>query len=294
MQPPSVPKPATLRKRYGLRAWRGIGQHFLTDPQLLDKIAACADIHENSTVIEIGMGPGYLTAQLLAAQPRLLITIEMDQRFFDLHQEVFRGQDKLAVHYGNALDLDFGQVLERSGAADTDDLLIVGNIPYQITSPLLFKIWQGKPVPRKVVFTMQREVAERLTCGPGTKNFGVLTIKADYYCTSRIEFEIGSKQFVPPPKVDSAVVSLTPHARTRYSGETEQKYFALINSAFAQRRKTIVNTLLGSPPFPIEKDGLLAALEECGIDPGVRAETIAVEKFQQLFDNLNRLSAPSS
>ena len=283
MQPPFVPPANQLRRQFDLRARRGIGQHFLDNAKILKRIVRCAEIENTTTVIEIGMGPGYLTAQLLGAAPKRLIALEMDERFIPIHQRFFNNIQALQIEYGDALKMDFTKLLQDND--DAKDQVIIGNIPYQITSPLLFKIWESGISARKVVFMMQKEVAERMISKPG-KSEGVLSLKTSYFCEAKIEFEVDRKSFLPPPRVDSAVVSLQPHTTLKYQSDQQKKFFSLINGAFSQKRKTIVNSLTNSPPFPIEKAILLDALEKCAIDPQIRAEKLNLEKFHQLFQEL--------
>ena len=170
-------------------------------------------------------------------------------------------------------------------------MICIGNIPYQITSPLLFKIWEEALTFRKTVLTVQKEVAERLLAQPGGKTFGLLTLKAQYFSEPKIEFEVPRQRFQPPPRVDSAVVSFKPLPRC-YPPEREQRFFALLNGAFSQRRKTIINSIVGSPQFAVNKTDLLSALEACGMDPKGRAETFPLEDYHALFEALEPIAPP--
>ncbi|MBN1517252.1 ribosomal RNA small subunit methyltransferase A [Candidatus Sumerlaeota bacterium] len=284
MKLPRVPSPSTIRRDYDLRARTGIGQHFLARNEILQKIAHAAKIRaDESTVIEIGMGPGYLTAHLIAEEPRRLIALEMERRFSNLIDSVFGEFSNMCVEYGDALKQDFAALVRADGAETERDLVIVGNIPYQITSPLLFKIWECGLPWRRAVLMVQKEMAERLTAERGTGDHGILTLKGRYFAETDILFDVGRRAFDPPPRVDSAVIVMTPREDQPYDETTRQRFFTLINGAFAQKRKTIVNSLCGSPPFPIEKEQLLAALERCGIDPQARAQTLTLDDFQRLF-----------
>lgn len=297
MKAPKIPAPSQIRKYFALRARTAIGQHFLSNGEILGRIADCAGIGPRTVLLEIGMGPGYLTGQLLAREPRRVVALEMDERFEGLTAPIFAPFENLQVVYGDALKQDWAELLapwlgggaagENEGEGEgKDDLVVIGNIPYQITSPLLFKLWESGLRYRRAVLLVQKEFAERMASDPGRKQYGVMTLKAAYFGETRIRFAVGPKRFDPPPRVESSVIEHIRHPEDRYDSERRARYFKFINGCFSQKRKTLVNSLIGSPPFPIEKPLLLDALDRVGVMPESRAEMLPIETFYELFETI--------
>ncbi|MBY0267798.1 MAG: 16S rRNA (adenine(1518)-N(6)/adenine(1519)-N(6))-dimethyltransferase RsmA [Burkholderiales bacterium] len=247
-------------------ARKRFGQNFLIDDGVIDGIMAAVSPRRGDCVIEIGPGLGALTVPLLARLDHLHV-VEIDR---DLIARL-RGQwpaERLTVHEGDVLDFDFSTI----GQA----LRIVGNLPYNISTPLLFHLAGHAPLIRDIHVMLQKEVVERMVAAPGDSEFSRLSVMLQYRFDMEMLIEVPPESFDPAPKVDSAVVRLTPHAVLPHPARDETVFSEVVSRAFAQRRKTLRNTLKG-----LVDDALLAQL---GIDPGVRAQALAVADFVRIAD----------
>jgi len=247
-----------------IKAW---GQHFLTDPAIAARIVAEAGIEPGEEVWEIGPGTGILSQELISAGARLT-AFELDKRFAQVLKDRFR--DALHLVLQDILTVDWSMTLE--GFPGT--LKLVANIPYQITSPLLGKLEQWHHKFSRCVIMVQKEVAERLGAVPGTKAYGVMTLRLKRVFDVQTLFEVGRENFDPIPKVDSAVISLSPRLNPPAISD-EKKYLALINLDFAHRRKTLRNNLAAR----LDKTHLSVLESRSGIDLDRRGETLCEEEF---------------
>jgi 16S rRNA (adenine1518-N6/adenine1519-N6)-dimethyltransferase len=274
----SLPSLREVIERYGLRADRRLGQHFLLETNLLGKIARSAGELAGRTVLEVGPGPGGLTRALLAAGCARLVAIERDPRCVlalrDLEQ-VAGG--RLRLIEGDALETDLD-------AALPGRFLIVANLPYNIATPLLVR-WLGHVMRIDgMILMFQREVALRLVASPGQKAYGRLSVLVQWLCTAEIAFHLPARAFVPPPQVASSVVRLWPRAEPLAPAERADLE-QVVAAAFAQRRKMLRQSLkvLGHPVKPL--------LEQAGLAPTARAEEIPVEGFCRLARTLRALTS---
>lgn len=276
--------PKILCHRQGLSPKKSLGQHFLTHPEPARRIVAALALTGTETVVEIGAGLGALTT-LLAAEARRVIALEIDLATAAvLGAEVLAGVANVEVVAADALAFDFTAAGEGGGGR----LVVAGNLPYQITSPLFFKLLTVKPVLSRLVFMVQREVGERLLALPGGKDYGILSVLLQYHFHLERLFSLGPGNFYPPPRVDSLVIKLTP--RTPEVPALEADHLArVVKLAFATRRKTLKNTLaarageVGATPAQV-----LATLKALDIDPQRRAETLTVADFVQVSNVLVR------
>jgi len=248
----------TPRKRFG--------QNFLHDARVLHAIVAAIAPRPGEHVVEIGPGLGALTRLLLAECGRLDV-VELDRDLVGHLRRQFAGEDRLRIHAGDALKFDF------SALAGEGPVRVVGNLPYNISTPLLFHLFEYSAFVSDMHFMLQKEVVDRLCAEPGGKDYGRLGVMASYYCAMEPLMEVGPESFNPPPKVVSAVVRLVPH-RTRPVALAPEVLGRVVAAAFSQRRKTLRNAL--STLFT--GDEIAAA----GIDPGARAETLALADFARL------------
>ncbi|MFN3883897.1 MAG: 16S rRNA (adenine(1518)-N(6)/adenine(1519)-N(6))-dimethyltransferase RsmA [Rhodocyclaceae bacterium] len=249
------------------------GQHFLVSPGIIRKIVAAIDPHPTDTVVEIGPGLGALTAPLLEKLDHLHV-IEIDRDLIARLQERFP-RERLTIHAGDALQFDFG-ALKREGPLE-----IVGNLPYNISSPLLFHLARFADTVAEMHFMLQKEVVDRMVAAPGSSAYGRLSVMLQYRFQMERLFLVPPGAFDPPPKVDSAVVRMIP--KKLGAGETahdEALFGRLVAAAFSQRRKMLRNTL--------KEFGGEALLAARGIDPTVRAETLAVIDYVRLANTLAR------
>lgn len=252
------------------RARKRFGQHFLHDRGVIERIIAAIGPQPGDHLVEIGPGLGALTAPLLARHGALDV-VELDRDVIPHLEQACAGKGELRVHNVDALKFDFSAL-----AAPGECLRVVGNLPYNISTPLIFHLLDDAAVIADMHFLLQKEVVGRLTAAPGGGDYGRLSVMVQYRCRAEGLFRVGPGAFSPPPKVDSAVVRLTPYAELPFPARDEQRLAELVNRAFSQRRKTLRNSLKQL----LDAEAIAAA----GIDPGERPEQVPVEGFVRLAD----------
>ena len=258
---------------------KSLGQNFLIDKQAVERITRMADLNSEDVVLEIGPGIGHLT-QAMLQKVKHVISIEIDQRLFPVLTGLFGGNKKLSLVHADILKVDLMKRFEELGIFPNK---VVANVPYYITTPILTHIVDSKVKFEKVLFTVQKEVAERYVAPPGNKTYGSISVVIQYWGNAKICGTVAPQCFFPIPKVASAVLSLDFHKEPIVGVANEELFFKLIKMAFSQRRKMLRNTLL-----PLEKEGynLKGAFENAGIDKTLRAERLSVEDFAKLSDAL--------
>jgi 16S rRNA (adenine1518-N6/adenine1519-N6)-dimethyltransferase len=250
-----------------------LGQNFLHDPQAIERIVAALGEIGSRTVIEIGPGRGAIT-ELLAARAGRLLAVELDAVLAgDLER---RFPEKLTVHGQDVLRFDFTKIAEEAG----EKLLVVGNLPYYITSPILLHLAEHAGAIERAVLMTQREVAERVTAEPGSREYGLLTVMMQLYGKTQPLFTLPPGAFAPPPEVYSTVFRWSFASRVAELGIEEQSFIALLKQAFQQKRKTLGNNLRAAG---YESAGVTRACEAAGIAPGLRAEALTLEQFAGLW-----------
>ncbi|KPK02203.1 MAG: hypothetical protein AMS20_12375 [Gemmatimonas sp. SG8_28] len=264
---------------------RRLGQHFLFDPTILDRIVDALEPTPDDVVLEIGPGRGTLTRRLVPRVSRV-VAIEADPALAGrLERESALG-DALTLVSGDALDVDWHRLVRDAGA---ERFKVVGNIPYYITSPLIERALRP-PLPQAVVFLVQREFADRLAAEPGSKVFGALTVGVQASATVERLFVVPAGAFRPPPKVESAVVRLVPLDRPLIAPAEHPAFRAFVQSLFSRRRKQLANALRLATGM--ERDGATQALVELGITPTARPEQVSVERIAALFRQLGPFVEP--
>lgn len=269
-----APLPPYPRKR--------LGQHFLIDPNLLRKIINLADLQPNDYVCEIGPGGGALT-RLLCQSAKQVLALEVDPRMVDFLKEEFAGCSNLEIQEHDALRYPFDQLPEPA--------VVVANLPYNISTPIMFRLLEARPKIRRMVLTVQLEVAKRLTAKPNTKDYGVLSVMAQRLADVRFGFPVSRKCFRPVPEVDSGVVRLDIRIPQLSSAQEADAFASVVRAAFGQRRKTLLNALRGAGFSLI---CLERAQERTGIMLTRRAETLSVGEFQHLSEALHDPTLPSA
>ena len=257
-----TPRPSELLRRHGLRPKKEWGQNFLGDARILDALAALAELRRGETVVELGAGLGRLTRALAATGARV-IAVERDRELVPILRAELPDVE-LAEADAKSFDL--------TAVARGQRIVVCGNLPYHLSSPILFHLLDQRSAVRRAVLLLQREVAERVAAAPGGRDYGLLSVLLQHVADARIGLEVDRHAFTPPPEVESSALVLdfllTPRAEVRDEG----RFRALVRAAFAQRRKTLWNALKRMP-------GAREALQRAGIDPQRRAETLSVAEF---------------
>ncbi|MBR2099713.1 MAG: 16S rRNA (adenine(1518)-N(6)/adenine(1519)-N(6))-dimethyltransferase RsmA [Eubacterium sp.] len=267
-----------LLKKYGFSFSKALGQNFLIDDEVCPRMAdeLCAD--EKTAVIEIGPGIGVLTKELCRVAGRV-IAIELDTRLYPVLEETLSDCNNFELVEGDALKFDLNKLIEEK-LCGYESIKVCANLPYYITSPLIMKLLEDRLPISEIVVMVQKEAAQRLCAEMGTRNSGAVTAAVKYYGESEVLFEVGRESFMPSPKVDSAVIKITLNGEHTYDVEDEKKLFSLIRAAFAQRRKTLVNSV--SATLNIPKSDIITALNSLSLDESIRAEKLTMEDFVDL------------
>ncbi len=274
-----------ILKKYGFSFKKSLGQNFLIDPNVLHNIVSHANLTKSSAAIEIGPGIGALTEHL-ARQAGQVVAFEIDQRLLPVLADTLSPYDNVEIVHSDILKANVSDMMQEK-LADFEDVMVVANLPYYVTTPILIKLLMEKLPIRGMVVMMQKEVADRITAKPSTKAYGSLSIAIQYYMKAEIAMTVPKTVFIPQPNVDSAVIKLTRHETAPVSVIDEDFLFTVSRASFAQRRKTILNNLQSQLLKGKEKKELiLTALEAAGVDPTRRGETLSIQEFGQLADLL--------
>ncbi|MDQ0430864.1 16S rRNA (adenine1518-N6/adenine1519-N6)-dimethyltransferase [Planomicrobium stackebrandtii] len=274
-----------IMAKYDLKVKKSLGQNFLIDPNILRKIVGQAKLTKNSAAIEIGPGIGALTEHL-AREAGKVLAFEIDQRLLPVLEDTLSPYDNISIVHADILKTDVQAAID-SELAGYDDIVVVANLPYYVTTPIILKLLLEKLPIRGMVVMLQKEVAERITAKPGTKAYGSLSIAIQYYTQAEMALTVPKSVFLPQPNVDSAVIRMTKREVPEVEVIDEDFFFSVTRGSFVQRRKTILNNLQVAMPLGKEKKELiLKALEEAGIDPTRRGETLTIKEFGLLADKL--------
>jgi len=270
-------------KKHNLRASKSLGQNFLTDKNIIDKIIKATQIGEDDTVIEIGPGTGALTAAA-AESARAVIAIEKDTHLIPILKEALSEYENVEIINGDILKEDINDLISRRGSGR--DIKIIGNLPYYITTPVIMKIAEEKTKAKSVTVMVQKEVADRIEAKPGTKAYGALTVAVNYYFIVSRVADVPNSVFIPKPNVDSAILLLTVRESPPINVPDEKLFFACIKAGFGQRRKTLLNSLTGV--YGLGRTEIAKALTAASIDPQGRAETLDIFEFGTLANNIHK------
>lgn len=274
-----------ILNKYGFSFKKSLGQNFLIDPNILRNIVSHADLTKESGAIEVGPGIGALTEHLARAAKKV-VSFEIDQRLLPVLEDTLSPYDNVKIVHSDVLKADVVKVIEEE-MPGIKDIMVVANLPYYVTTPILMKLLNDRLPIRGFVVMMQKEVADRISAKPGTKNYGSLSIAIQYYCTAEVAMIVPKTVFMPAPNVDSAVLRLIKHDEPPVKVIDEDFLFEVTRASFVQRRKTILNNLQTAlKEGKKNKDAILAALETAGIDPKRRGETLSIQEFGALADAL--------
>ncbi|MCZ8517538.1 16S rRNA (adenine(1518)-N(6)/adenine(1519)-N(6))-dimethyltransferase RsmA [Paenibacillus filicis] len=275
-----------LLRKHNLTLKKSLGQNFLVDPNILNKIVSAADLDASKGALEIGPGIGALTQQLAKIAGRV-VAVEIDQRLLPLLQETLEGYPQATVVLGDVLKVDL-RALIKEQFQGVSKISVVANLPYYVTTPILMKLLEEKLPLEHIVVMIQKEVADRMAAPPGGKDYGSLSIAVQYYCEPEIVTIVPHTVFIPQPNVDSAVIKLTVRERPPVEVEDEAFFFDVVQASFTQRRKTIYNNLAAKYFTKETKPQLEGLLHEAGIEPSRRGETLSMEEYARLSRVLAR------
>ena len=270
-----------ILQKYQFTFAKKFGQNFLIDSHVLEKIIAAAGVTKDDFVLEIGPGIGTMT-QYLAEAAREVVAVEIDDHLIPILQDTLSPYDNVTVLHEDILKVDINRLAqEKNGGAP---IKVVANLPYYITTPILMQLFESHVPLKSVTVMVQKEVAVRMQAGPGSKDYGALSLAVQYYADPYLAANVPPNCFMPRPNVGSAVITLTCHAVPPVQVADEALLFRLIRASFNQRRKTLVNGLTNAPDLPFPKEQVLEAVESLGKGAAVRGEALTLEEFAALTD----------
>ena len=270
-------------QKHGFAFQKKFGQNFLIDAHVLDKIIAAAGVTADDMVLEIGPGIGTMT-QYLAERARQVTAVEIDTNLIPILKETLSDYDNVTVINEDILKVDIKKLAEEYNGGKP--IKVVANLPYYITTPIIMGLFEsGVPIDNITVM-VQKEVADRMQVGPGSKDYGALSLAVQYYAEPYIVANVPPNCFIPRPNVGSAVIRLTRHQTPPVEVKDRELMFKLIRASFNQRRKTLLNGLNNSPELSFGKEQIAAAIEQLGVPAAVRGEALTLEQFARLSDLL--------
>ena len=270
-------------KKYEFCFQKKFGQNFLIDGHVLDKIIAGAGVTKDDMVLEIGPGIGPMT-QYLAEAAGKVVAVEIDRNLLPILQETLADYDNVKVIHADVLSLDLEKLVQEENGGRP--IKVVANLPYYITTPIIMALFEQHVPLANVTVMVQKEVAARMKSGPGSKDYGALSLAVQYYAEPYIVANVPCNCFMPRPNVDSAVIRLTRYEEPPVQVKDEKMLFKIIRASFNQRRKTLQNGLNNSSELNFTKDQIAAAIAEAGFSPSVRGEALTLEQFAKLTDIL--------
>ena len=278
-------KTIEIIQKYEFAFQKKFGQNFLIDTHVLEKIIAAAGVTEDDCVLEIGPGIGTMT-QYLAEHARSVVAVEIDKNLIPILQETLKEYENITVINDDILKVDINKLTEEYNGGRP--IKVVANLPYYITTPIIMGLFEGGVPIDNITVMVQKEVAERMQVGPGSKDYGALSLAVQYYADAYIVANVPPNCFIPRPGVGSAVIRLTRHKEPPVEVDDPKLMFKLIRASFNQRRKTLQNGLNNSPELPFAKDEIADALESLGVTPQIRGEALTLKQFADLSNYFTR------
>nr|WP_288827390.1 16S rRNA (adenine(1518)-N(6)/adenine(1519)-N(6))-dimethyltransferase RsmA [uncultured Clostridium sp.] len=269
-------KTIEIIQKYEFAFQKKFGQNFLIDTHVLDKIIAAAGVTKDDCVLEIGPGIGTMT-QYLAENAGEVVAVEIDSKLIPILNETLEDYDNVTVIHDDILKVDINQIAEQYNGGRP--IKVVANLPYYITTPIIMGLFEGNVPIDNITVMVQKEVADRMQVGPGSKDYGALSLAVQYYAKPYIVANVPPNCFMPRPNVGSAVIRLTRHKNPPVYAKDPGLMFRLIRASFNQRRKTLQNGLNNSPEVPYTKEQIADAIESLGLSPSVRGEALNLEQF---------------
>ncbi|NTW71043.1 MAG: 16S rRNA (adenine(1518)-N(6)/adenine(1519)-N(6))-dimethyltransferase RsmA [Eubacteriaceae bacterium] len=271
-----------LLKKYDFRMVKRFGQNFLIDENIVLKIIKAAGITKEDTVLEIGPGIGTMT-QYLCEQAGHVLSVEIDKKLIPILKETMKGHDNFTLVNEDIMKIDLNQYI---GELPKDRFKVVANLPYYITTPIIMGLLEKDLPVESITVMIQKEVAERIAASPGGKDYGALTVACGFYTEPKISFIVPANVFMPRPKVDSAVVHMKVREAVSMGEKDKKLFFSVVKASFANRRKTLLNTL--STNLDYDKETIRKALNNAGIDEIRRGETLSMDEFKKLAEEFKK------
>ena len=272
-------------QKYNFNFQKKFGQNFLIDTHVLNKIISGADIHSDDCVIEIGPGIGTLTS-LIAANAKKVIAVEIDKNLIPILEDTLKEFENITIINDDILKLDISNLALQYNEGKA--IKVVANLPYYITTPIIMGLFESHVPIESITVMIQKEVADRIQAGPGTKNYGALSLAVQYYSKPELIANVPQNCFIPRPGVGSAVIKLSAHKKAPYPVDDEALLFKLIRAAFMQRRKTLQNSVCNSNELHLGKDSICLALEQMKLDVNIRGEALNLQQFCELSNILGK------
>ena len=284
-------KTIEVLKKYKLQFQKRYGQNFLVDSNILEKIIEAAQITKEDLVLEIGPGIGTMT-QYLAESAGKVIAIEIDRHLIPILEETLKEYKNVTIMNEDVLKVDIKKIVEEKN--NGNPIKVVANLPYYITTPIVMGLFESGVPLQDITIMVQKEVAERMQVGPGSKDYGALSLAVQYYARPEVLLQVPGTCFMPRPAVGSAVIRLKRYEKPPVTAQDEKKMFAVIRAAFGQRRKTLSNALAGGltyadskgNPVQVNRQQVCAVLEKMGIKPDIRGEALTLAQFAELSNLL--------
>lgn len=278
-------KTIEIIQKYEFAFQKKFGQNFLIDTHVLEKIIAAAGVTEDDCVLEIGPGIGTMT-QYLAEHARSVVAVEIDKNLIPILQETLKEYENITVINDDILKVDINKLTEEYNGGRP--IKVVANLPYYITTPIIMGLFEGGVPIDNITVMVQKEVAERMQVGPGSKDYGALSLAVQYYADAYIVANVPPNCFIPRPGVGSAVIRLTRHKEPPVEVDDPKLMFKLIRASFNQRRKTLQNGLNNSPELTFAKDEIADAIKSLGVTPQIRGEALTLKQFADLSNYFTR------
>lgn len=279
----SPKKTIEIIQKYNFDFQKKFGQNFLIDSHVLEKIIDAANITKDDFVLEIGPGIGTMT-QYLSEHVREVMAVEIDHNLIPILKETLAGYDNVEVLNEDILKVDIGKIAEKKNQGRP--IKVVANLPYYITTPIIMGLFEKNVPMDSLTVMVQKEVAQRMQAGPGTKDYGALSLAVQFYAEPYIVANVPPNCFMPRPKVGSAVICLTRYKDMPVKVKNEQLMFSIIRASFNQRRKTLQNGINNSSTLHFSKEQVVDALDKMGLSPKIRGEALSLEQFARLSDLL--------
>lgn len=272
--------------KYSFAFQKKFGQNFLIDSNVLESIIRGAEITKDDFVLEIGPGIGTMT-QYLCEAARQVVAVEIDKMLIPILEDTLSEYDNVEVINQDVLKVDIKSLAEEKN--NGKPIKVVANLPYYITTPIIMGLFEsGVPID-SITIMVQKEVADRMQTGPGSKDYGALSLAVQYYATAKVILNVSATCFMPRPNVDSAVIKLTRHKESTVNVADEKLMFKIIRASFNQRRKTLVNGLKNSPELSFSKEQIVKAIEKIGKPETIRGEALTLEEFAELANAFTEL-----